>query len=205
MTAVITSPADLANLALQRMGYKLRVGSLFDGSEAAQDILDVYGQTRDELLRQLAPEFAKRDIALTLLKSAPTTGYIPPTVWDPAANPPVPWRFEYFYPVDCLKVRVVKRTPLFVPNYDPQPTLFAIVNDNAYTPARRVIVANVPDALMSYVGQVTDPATWDVGFIEAFAATLARRIAPSLVGMDGTKLEMADEANETPKVDAQHG
>ena len=38
--------ADMVNLALRRVGYKLRVGNLYDGSMAAKMALDVYAQTR---------------------------------------------------------------------------------------------------------------------------------------------------------------
>lgn len=205
MVASVTNPADLANLALTRMGYRLRVGSLFDGSTAAKTLLDVYAQTRDELLRDSDWDFAEGNIALTLLKSSPVGGYIPPTVWDPATNPPLPWRFEYSYPDDCIKVRSVKQTPLFVPNFDPQPTLFSLVNDKAYAPARRVIVTNVPDAICCYTRQVVDPATWDVGFVQSLAIEIGKSVGPGLVGLDSVKLALGEEAVEVPKAEAKHG
>lgn len=199
MVASISNPADLANNALIRMGYKMRVGSLFDGSAAARHALQVYAQTRDEMLRAYDYDFAERTIALTLLKSAPIGGYIPPRVWTPATDPPLGFAFEYAFPDDCLKVRAVKRTFLFLLNPDPQPNAFQISNDNAYTPARRVVLCNIPDAMSTYTGQITDPATWDVAFVDLMAAALGRRLAPGLVGIEGAKMEMADEQNATPE------
>lgn len=204
-TAAVQSPADQANLALVRMGYKLRVGSLFDGSFAAKKLLDVYSQTRDELLSSFDWQFAERNAVLTPLKSAPVAGYIPPTVWNPATNPPLPWLFEYQLPADFLKMRMVKQTPLFVPNFDPQPNQPAIANDTSLSPPQRVILSNLPNAVIVYTGQITDPTTWDVRFVELFAASLGRHLAPVLVGMEGAKMEGADEAQATSNAEMQNG
>jgi hypothetical protein len=198
-TAAVQSPADLANVALVRMGYKLRVGSLYDGSAAAKKILDVYAQTRDELLRAFDWGFAERSTVLTLQKSAPALpgggfGYIPPTVWNGAVNPPLPWLFQYAYPADCLKIRLVKAVPLFVPNFDPQPNQPAIANDSYVAPAQRVILSNIPNATLVYTGQVTDPATWDVGFVAECAAALERSLGPALIGSQAMQAEAANEA-----------
>lgn len=196
MAASVTSPADLVNVALQRIGYKGRVGNLFEGSAAAKDALDIYAQTRDEILRKGDWGFAERNVALALLKSAPADGYTPPNVWTPAF-PPLPWRFEYLYPDDCLDVRAVKPQSMFVMDFDPQPILFTIANDGALVPPRKVILCNVADALLTYTGQVTDPASWEADFVEAFAAALGRRLAPSLVGMEAARLIVADEQMST--------
>ncbi len=189
----VTSPADLINVALAKIGYKKRVGNPFDGSDAAQQALDIYGQTRDEVLREVDYDFAMRTVVLTQLKAAPPGGYFPPTVWNPATNPPMPYAFEYGFPDDALKIRNVKPTALFLYNPDPQFNPFQIANDAAFAPARRVILCNVPDAVATFTAQVTDLATWDVASVEAFAAALARRLAPALASMDAAKLEMSDE------------
>jgi len=197
MVASISSPAALANYALVRMGFKQRVGSLFDGSEAAKQFLDIYSQTRDQLLREGEFGFAERDVNMTLLKSAPLGGYIPPNYWDAATNPPPPWFFEYAYNDDVLKVRAIKQQPLFVMDFNPQPVVYRILNDNTYTPAKRVIVCNIPDAILTYTAQVTDPSTWSVDFVESLAASLARRLpALNAGGAEGVKMEAADEQTE---------
>ena len=123
MPSSVTSPADVLNVTLRRIGYKGRVGNLYDGSLAAKRALDIYGQTRDELLRQNDWGFAERNLDMTLLKQAPKGGYIPPTLWTPA-YPPLPWLYEYARPGDCLKIRSIKAVPLFLPNMDPQPIVF---------------------------------------------------------------------------------
>ena len=196
MVASVSSSADLANVGLTRIGYKLRVGSLYDGSLAAKNLLDIYAQTRDELLTDGNWEFAERNANGQLLKSAPPGGYVPPNGWTPA-YPAVPWLFSYAFPSDALKIRVVKPVPVFVPDFDPQPHAYSIDNDNAFVPPQRVILSNVANAVIVYTGQVTDPATWDVLFVEAFAAALGRRVAPMLVGLDVAKFAASDENVQT--------
>ena len=102
------------------------------------------------------------------------------------------WLYEYAYPADCLKVRAVKLPQIFVLNFDPQPHRYSVDNDNGFTPARRVILCNVPSAMLVYAGQVTDPATFDVAFTEEFAAALGQRLAPALLGLNNAKLAAAD-------------
>ncbi len=208
MSNVLQSPEDIVNAALTRLGLEVRVGSLYEGTREAAAALNIYGQTRDDLLRDGDWQFAERNAALTLLKSAPQLsgggyGYIPPTVWT-SANPPLPWLFEYDWPADCLKVRAVKPVVLFVPNFDPQPHSFSIANDNAYSPAKRVILSNVQSAVCVYAGQVTDPATMPTDFIEALIAALAKRLALG-INANAVQVEAVDEQAEKAAADAQQG
>lgn len=203
MVASVSSPADVLNISLRRMGYRLRVGSLYEGSYAAKQALDLYAQTRDELLRQNDWGFAERNVTMTLLKQAPPA-YIPPTTWSDA-YPPLPWLFEYVYPLDCLKVRSVKAVPLFIPNFDPQTQVFSVDNDNSLSPPAKVILCNVPNAVLVYTGQVTDPTAWESDFVEALAASLGRRLAPVLANMDAEKLEGPDEGASTAIAEREMG
>lgn len=192
----ISSPADAANNALVRMGFRLRVGSLLDGSDHASTILQVYGQTRDELLASFDYDFAERTAPLTLLKSAPLAGYFPPTVWNPATNPPLGFLYEYAWPASALKLRNIKYTPLWAVNWDPQPTRWTEYNDNYITPAQRTIVTNVPDAIAVFTGRVVDPTTWSVTFADALAARLSVLLGPALVGLDSSRLTVPQDNRE---------
>lgn len=198
MSASVRRPEDVVNIALERIGFPLRVANLYEGSKHADAALDVYGQTRDEMLRRSDWGFAERNLSPTLLKSAPPAGYVAGiTPWDPALYPPLDARFEYEYPADCLKVRAIKPAPIFVPNFDPQPHAFRIANDSSYTPARRVILCNVENAVLTYTGQVTDPSTWEPGFVEALAAALARRLAIALAPLQANlQAEQIGEKDE---------
>jgi hypothetical protein len=163
-----TSVEEVVNQALDRIGWTETVNNIYDGTRAARIALNLYVQTRDDLLREFDWGFAERTIAATLLKSAPDGGYVPGvTPWDPVTYPPLDARFEYAYPADCLKVRALKAAPIFVPNFDPQPHSFRIANDATYAPPRKVILCNVENAILVYTGQVTDPTTWEPNFTEA--------------------------------------
>lgn len=189
---VLTSPEDIVNAALSRIGVKMRVGSLQEGSEAAKVALDNYGQTRDDLLREGEWGFARRDATLTLLKTG-LNSYAGVT-WDPATYPPLPWKYEYTYPSDCLKVRSIRPAASILPDFDPQPVVFDTPNDNAYTPARKVIVCNVgPVAILTYTGQVTNPATWETTFVEAMIAAMAERMEPALAKQQAPQVEAVKE------------
>ena len=198
MTTSVNSPADVVNLSLGRIGYKLRVGSLYDGSPASKAALDIYGQTRDEQLRLADWGFAQGEVQLTLQKVAPVGGYVPGiSTWNPATNPQVPWIFQYQYPADCIKVRSVRGAPQIIPNFLPTPNVFNIANDNAFTPPQKVILTNLSGAIAVYTRRVTNPATWEPSFVEGLAAALARRLAPYLTDLNAEKIEEQDEVAET--------
>ncbi len=204
MSSSVASPADLVNLSLARIGYKRQIGSLYDGSIAAKTALTLYAQTRDELLRSEDWGFAERNAPLTLLKQAPANGFYPPGQWT-NANPPIPWLFEYAYPADCLKVRCIRPQPLFVMDFDPQPFVWSVENDNSLADPDKVILCNAPNAILTYTGQLTNPADWESDFTEAFAAALARRLSPILVGLDATKMAASDEQQAKAVADDVQG
>lgn len=204
----VRNPADLANVALARMGWKGGdIGSLYEGSPAADVILDCYGQVRDALLRSHAWDFAQRTAVLTLLKQAPAGGYVPGfTSWDPALYPPVPWLFEMAYPVDCIKVRAIKPVPIFAgPNFDPQPNVFTTANDNTFTPGQEVILCNLPNAICIYTARVTDPTVFTADFTEAFIDSLAETAAPSLANLDTAKLAAAKGQQSISAAEMEQG
>ncbi len=202
MTTSVNNPADLCNLALVRLGRGERIGNLYDGTPQSRRLLDIYGQTRDAVLCEETWDFAERNVALTLQKTAPANGYFPPTVWDPVVNPPLPWNYQYAYPADCLKIRTIKAAPLQIPNFDPKPVLFDEANDTTVTPFQKVILCNVPNAILVYTGRVTDPATWRPGFVEALVAALARRFAGDI---NAVNLEGKDEGSELAIASAERG
>jgi hypothetical protein len=169
---------DILNMALRRIGNEIPIGYIYEGSRASRAGLEIYGQTRDALLRSFTWGFARRDAALMLLKTAPVGGY-GATPWT-SASPPPPWIFEYAYPTDCLVIRSVRESPLFIPSFDPKPNLFNVANDDSIQPAVKVILTNVENALVVYTGQVTDMTTWEPLFVESLVDALGRRFAQAL-------------------------
>ncbi len=205
MTVTITSPEDIVNAALSRIGSMQRVGSLFEGSEPAKIALDIYGQTRDDLLRGGDWDFASSMVTLTLLKSAPAGGYAV-TAWNGITHPPLPWKYEYAYPSNALKIRSLRKTPAFLPDFDPQPVVFSTVDDNFYTAVVKVCVTNLSGPVQASITlQVTDPANWDVSFVEAMIAALARRLAPALANLQTEQAEAQDEQASVAKAEVTQG
>jgi hypothetical protein len=188
---------DILNMALRRVGNRVPIGYIYEGSRASRVGLEIYGQTRDSLLRDGEWDFSRRTTALTLLKTAPAGGYGVLT-WAPTYPQP-PWTYEYSYPVDCLKVRSIRTAPIFLPVYDPRPNVFSIGNDNQENPNLKVILTDAPNALATYSAQVTAPTLWEPAFMEALIEALGRRFAeaaaldPALVK---EREEMAERAGQ---------
>lgn len=192
MASVVTTVADVVNLALVRLGYHETIGDIYEGSKAANAALAIYGQTRDETLRISGWGFAESTVALSLLKQAPATGYGAWRPWSVATDPPLPWRYEYLYPDDCLQVRAIRDTPLFLMNPDPQVHRFSVDNDATFTPSKKVILSNTENAILLYTRQVTNPLAWEPDFTEALSIALAHRLEPVLMKVDPLKVEAQD-------------
>jgi hypothetical protein len=192
----IKTPVDAVNAALVRIGHTFRVGSLYDGSAAAKAALDIYGQTRDDLLREMRPGFASRQISLTLQKTAPVGGYVPPVIWNPQDYPQQPWIFQYMFPDDALLIGSVRPSAIMVPVFLPTAKLFSVSNDNTFDLPQKVILCNVSGAIATYVGRVTDPSVWEASFAEALIASLARRLTVALADPRLLQAEASDENTE---------
>lgn len=174
------APEDVVNAALIEAGQTRRIADIYEGGLAAV-ALQIYGQTRDELLRSRDWPFNRRTAALALLKGPPPPGgYNPNQPWT-SAFPPRGWLYEYAFPADCLKLGGLFPAPGLMFELDPHPALFRIDNDNAFVPAQKVVLANLPSALAVYRAQVTDPATWEAGFAETLVKALAAKLAKALL------------------------
>lgn len=214
MAASLTSPADIVNFALLKIGITWSVGHLYDGSIEAQAALAVYAQTRDDLLREKWWPFARRaNVPLTLLKGPPPPGgYNPLQPWAPT-YPPAGYLYEYLYPSDCIKLGAIIPTPGPMFDLDPKPAVFRIDNDNslvtnagAVTTAKKVILTNMPAALAVYVGQVTDPTLWEPMFTMSFIDKLAAVLAVALPhAVELAKAETAEAAVQTEMADQKQG
>lgn len=178
MATGLSTPADIVNLALGRIGYPGRIGSLYDGSKAAKAALQFYAQTRDAVLRESTWDFAQKVAAGVTSVS----------------TPPGQWAYEYAYPADCLMVRnVYSSSAEFADRNNPIPTTWD-VGDNG---GNKVIWAQVAAATLIYTAQVTDPTKWNSLFVEALAAAIGRRLTPLLVNPEFAKMAADDEKIST--------
>ena len=191
----LSTPEDVVNAALRDIGFGRPVADLYEGSPAARIALDIYGQTRDELLREKDWRFARRTIALTLLKSADT---LPVGSWD-ESRPIPPWRFEYVYPSDAIIIRNLRPNP---PQYeggesfDPYPIRFDVVSDFASTTAttsQKVVLADQEKALANYTVRLTDLTQWEPSAIGALIKALADKFDASRERLGLPPLASADK------------
>lgn len=174
MAYAVNSPEDVVNIALAKIGFKLRVASLTEGTLQAKKALDIYSQTRDALLRAGDWGFAKQIVAGVV------TGQ----------TPPFPWTSEYGYPTTCLKVRqIFDATYVASPN-DPLPYNWEIGN-NAL--GNRVIWCDAAGATLVLTTQITNPTQWDTLFIRMFADDLARTLVPALASSGDLIKPLAEE------------
>ncbi len=198
-----TSVTELANQALRRIGYKTEIGYIFEGSEASRAALTLYGQTRDDILRSKDWPFARRSVALALLKTAPVGGY-GLTPWT-NASPPAPWIYEYAYPTDCVEMRSVRPTPTIIVEMDPQPNVFVEGSDTSVTPSK-VVLTNLANALAVYTGRITDMTQWEPMFTEAFVDAFGRRLAAALgASADAVKMQYQLEQTSAAAADRVRG
>src|SRR6185312_254056 len=174
----MTAVEDLCNEALRRISYPTPIGSIMEGSRAARVAVELYAQTRDDLLRGSDWDFARQAMTLTLLKTAPVGGYSA-AAWT-TAYPPVPWIYEYAYPAGCLEIRSVRPTPIVIPEFDPQPNIFVLGFDASLGSPSRVVLTNLAAAQAVYTGAVTDPNQWNSSFQEALVEALGRRFQEAL-------------------------
>lgn len=176
------TPEDILNQALVEIGFARPIGDIYEGSQAAIIGLEIYSQTRDEVLRHDDWPFARRTIPLTLIKTA----FVPPVAaWD-ESQPPPPWRFSYLYPVDCIFLRYLRRSPFGYAGgeagpgtFEPLPTRFAIASDppGVGLAPEKVILSDLENPLGTYTAKVTDPAQWEPLFQSSLVKALATKFA----------------------------
>jgi hypothetical protein len=154
----IFATEDIWNAALRDIGYPRPIGEAYEGSRASRVAIEVYAPLRDALLFSQDWDFAQRETELT-----PTVGG---TLILGFSN-------EYNFPADGVRVKSVY-APVTMPDFDPQPLRWLAANDRSLLPPARVIYATVASASASYIGRITDPGTWNAGFMEAMIAALAK-------------------------------
>jgi hypothetical protein len=153
----------------------------------------------DAVFRSAHWNSARKQATLTLLKAAHGT---PENPSGALPTPPIPWRYEYGYPDDCLKVRFViprhhaseTSTPLmtnasgnhhhnvrtslpFVPAIDTD------TNGNQI----KVILTNAPRAEAVYTARITNVDLWDPMLQNAVIGALGAWLCSPVSGSDEKK------------------
>ncbi len=115
----MTTNLDIGNRALQVMGSRTNMTlSEFNNqtsNEAIQCQLIMF-KLRDELNRMAPWDCVTKWASLTYITTIPGNPENPQAgapLWQPG-QPPIPWSYEYQYPVDCLRARMI------IPQYTTQ-------------------------------------------------------------------------------------
>lgn len=99
----MNTPTDIAQQAIDASGSDTDIGDIEEGTREAQICLRQYRQCLMQLFRGAHWDFARGQIPLQLLADA--TQPAPPNIV------PIPWLYEYAYPIDCMKARFVPWNP----------------------------------------------------------------------------------------------
>lgn len=211
----MTAQTDLINRSLQAIGTRSTIASISEGSNEANNAALCYDATRKELIRAAPWNFCTATKVLTLVKSAPGTpeNQTSPTTWDAATQPPPGWSYEYAYPADCLRARKVVNNissgtgvgiPLYptgatsaLPFWDLPGTRFQVTTDLVSTTPFTCILANIDQALLCYLRDITLETVWDPLFTDAFVQALAGRLALALTGDKALSRAMFQQANNS--------
>lgn len=185
----MTSPVDVANMALDNIGARYSITSLDPPQPAPNAVLVArhYQPKMDALHRAAHWNFARKQAPLTLLKAAKGTPENPNGTTLP--RPPVPWQYEYGYPSDCLLARNLIAcpqnmagsdmpflgggtfaTPLWP--YTPGYKFVVGVDTDAEGNQIKVILTDLEFAQLVYTARIVNPDLWDSQFLLAASAFL---------------------------------
>lgn len=192
---------QIVNQALMMARRTRRIADIFEGSEEARIALELYGQSRDELLDLRDWSFSRQVAPLTLLKGPPPAGgYSPGQPWS-NIYPEPGFLYEYAYPSDALDIRNISGYPGSMPDLDPVPKEWRVDNDLlpnvvagvATGPPAKVILSNQTSAIATYRARVTNPSQFDTGFTAALVAKLAEKF--SIAFGESANIEQIKRAN----------
>lgn len=157
------SEVDICNLALSHLGDSATVASInpAEGSAQAEHCAIFYPQARDTLLEMHSWSFATRRASAALLDSS-------------AYN----YRYAYAVPNRCLRILSVHAPTacLDEPSMD-----FELEADEN---GSRILLTDMPDAVMRYTVALTDPTKFSPLFVDALAWLLASHLAGPLMKGD---------------------
>lgn len=199
----MTSPVDLCNIALDQITSRTQITGINPASPpnnvAAQAASRIYQLQADAVFRSAHWNCARKQAPLTLLRAAIGT---PENPAGALPVPPIPWRYEYAYPDDCLKMRFVIPSPQLPAtsaplmtnvgvNYQPLvctglpfvPAIDTDANGNQI----RVILTNARMAQGVYTARINNVDLWDPMLQNAVIGALGAWLCSPVSGSDEKK------------------
>lgn len=201
----MTSPVDLINQSLDQISARTSVAGINPPSPpnnlAAQVASRTYQTQVNAVFRAAHWNSARLQNQLTLLKAAVGTPENP-SGYDSNGNllpiPPVPFRYQYAWPNDCLLLRfVIPRPNLPIAGQAPIMTNVGISNQplvNTSVPfvvaidtdlnsnQIKVINTNAQKAQAVYTGRIDNCDLWDASLQNAVIGTLAAWMCMPITG-----------------------
>jgi len=197
----MTSPIDLCNLALDQIVARTSIAGINPPTPpnnlAAQVASRTYQLQADAVFRSAHWNSARKQAQLTLLKAALGTPENPSGAWP---QPPIPWRYEYAYPPDCLLVRFVIPTPdlpgagqaplmtnvgiNFMPMVNTSLPFVPAIDTDANGNQIKVILTQACKAQAVYTARILNIDLWDPSLQNAVIGALAAWFAAPITGDD---------------------
>jgi hypothetical protein len=157
----MTTIEGICNQALDVIGYPHHIGNIYEGTKAARVALDLYVQTRDEILASQPWYFARSELTLA------ATG----------TNAALPWPFEFTYPTNAIRLWFVK--PAVIP-VDPAPIRWLESYDTNLGGTKRSILTTFSPAVGVFTQRVGDPASFPPEFVFTLVVALAKKMRAPL-------------------------
>lgn len=213
----MSNKVSVTNRALQAIGTRSTIAAMTEDSNEAKNATLCYDAVRQQLIRAAPWNMATATATLSLIKSAPGTIENTGTqgVWDQASQPPPGWLYEYLYPADCLRARkVVPNTlasvaggvPIFpagvgslgaLPLWNQRGVRFQVATDlNPTNNPFTCILANIDQAILCYLRDVTVEDVWDPSFEEAMVQALGGHLCMALTGDKQLTASLYKQANQ---------
>lgn len=181
-----TSPVDVCNIALKRLGADSIV-AFDEGSSAASLCEQLYSTTVDRILREHQWNFAQFRVTLARRVDVPSFGY----------------DYNFTLPTRPYCLRVNETYPAYV-EYDIENSVAANGDIQG-----RVLVTNEGDMKIRYTGRIEDVTLWDASFTDAVAFDLATQMAYPLTESAGLAKVIGGEAlqklQHARSIDSQEG
>ncbi len=192
----MSSQVEIANMALDAIGARSTISSLTEGSNESNAIARWWDNAVSSVLRSAHWNFARKQVALTLLQDATNNGIVP-----------TPWLYEYAYPSDCVLIRqfipMIQVNPVTVVGqvspvvaYGPPPKFLESTDYDINGNLIQVLLTNQPQAQAVYTMLNTLTAMWDPLFVRCFVAYLAARICMTITGDKGLMNAMFQMAQQ---------
>lgn len=156
----MTSIVSICNLALTNLG-KENISALSEPTPEARACNQFYSHVLDLLLQSYPWRFAGKTLSMA----------------EVINDRPGAWGYAYRRPIDCLKIRWMRREYSLV---DPSPLSS---QDEITTPfdfEGETIYCDLSPAFLRYTQRLTDPSRFSPLFVEAMAWHLAVRLAMPL-------------------------